>query len=316
MTAPVPIRPRRLAYLGNPEAAVPPLRALVEAAPSLDLEVVRVVTSPPRRRGRRADPTPTPVGAVALELGLPVAHDLDALTGGRTDGPSVEGAAGGIDLAVVVAFGRIIPVDLLDRIPMVNLHFSLLPRWRGAAPVERALMAGDHETGVCLMDVAEGLDTGGVRARAVTPIGPADTAADLRGRLSDLGAEILVDWLRHVTVDGPGAAEPQVGEPTWAHKLDRTDLWLDWDRTAEELHRLVRVGGAHTTFRGESLKAWAAQPVTAPGDVPPGTLVGDVVATGDGGLRLVEVQPAGRTRMAFDAWATGARPDGHERLGA
>ena len=116
--------------------------------------------------------------------------------------------------------------------------------------------------------------------------------------------------------DGPGVAEPQAGEPTWAHKLDRTDLWLDWDRTADELHRLVRVGGAHSTFRGEPLKAWVAEPAAAPGDVPPGTLVGDVVATGDGGLRLIEVQPAGRTRMAFGAWAVGARPGDNERLGA
>jgi len=304
VTAPVPTRPWRLAYLGNPEAAVPPLRALVDAAPSVDLEVALVVTSPPRRRGRRSDPTPTPVGAAALDLGLPVAHDLGAL------------GDDGFDLAVVVAYGQLIPVDLLARIPMVNLHFSLLPRWRGAAPVERALMAGDQETGVCLMDVAEGLDTGGVRARVATPIGSDDTAADLRERLSGLGAELLVDWLRGFVADGPGVAEPQAGEPTWAHKLDRTDLWLDWDRTADELHRLVRVGGAHTTFRGEPLKAWVAEPAAAPGDVPPGTLVGDVVATGDGGLRLIEVQPAGRTRMAFGAWAVGARPGDNERLGA
>ncbi len=308
MTAPVPTRPRRLAYLGNPEAAVPPLRALAEAAPSLDLEVALVVTSPPRRRGRRADPTPTPVGAAAAELGVPVAHDLDAL--GEAD------ADGGIDLAVVVAYGRLIPVDLLARVPMVNLHFSLLPRWRGAAPVERALMAGDDRTGVCLMEVAEGLDTGGVWARATTAIGSEDTATALRERLSHLGADLLVGWLRGVVADGPGVAEPQVGEPTWAHKLDRADLWLDWDRTADELHRLIRVGGAHTTFRGEPLKAWAAEPTASAGDVAPGTLVGDVVATGGGGLRLVEVQPAGRTRMAFDAWAAGARPRGDERLGA
>lgn len=304
MTAPVPTRPRRVAYLGNPEVAVPPLRSLVDAAPSLGLEVVLAVTSSPRRRGRRAEPTPTPVGAAAAAIGVPVAHDLNVLSGVDAD------------LAVVVAYGQIIPVDLLEKVPMVNLHFSLLPRWRGAAPVERALMAGDDKTGVCLIDVAEGLDTGGVRARATTPIGSVETSSELLERLSHLGAGLLVDWLHGVVSDGPGAAQPQEGEPTWAHKLDRSDLWMDWDRTADELHRLVRVGGAHTTFRGEGLKVWAAEPLSSPGDVSAGTLVGDVVATGEGGLRLREVQPAGRTRMAFDAWVVGARPDGDERLGA
>jgi len=306
VTAPVPTRPRRLAYLGNPEVAVPPLRALAGAAAALGLEVVVVVTSPPRRRARRADPTPTPVGAAAAELGLTVAHDLDAL--GFADG--------GIDLAVVVAYGRIVPVEVLDRFPMVNLHFSLLPRWRGAAPVERAIMAGDAETGVCVMDVAEGLDTGGVRARTAIPIGPDDTAADLRERLADLGANLLVDWLSGVVAGGPGASEPQEGEPTWAHKLDRSDLRLDWDRPAAELHRLVRVGGAHTTFRGEPFKVWAAATVVTPVDAHPGTLAGDVVVAADGGLRLLEVQPAGRNRMPFAAWASGAHPVPDERLGA
>ena len=145
MIAPPPAHPGRLVYLGNPEVAVAPLTALHEAGH----EVALVVTSPDRRRGRRSAPTPTPVGARAMELGIPVAHDLAAV------------ADSGADLGVVVAYGRIIPVDVLARVPMVNLHFSLLPRWRGAAPVERALLAGDPTTGVCLMAVAEGLDVGG-----------------------------------------------------------------------------------------------------------------------------------------------------------
>jgi len=303
VTIVVPARPRRLAYLGNPEVAVPPLDALVKAAPGLGLEVVLAVTAPSRRRGRRAEPTPTPVGELALSLGVPVVHDLKDLCG-------VD-----VDLAIVVAYGRIIPVELLNRLPMVNLHFSLLPRWRGAAPVEWALLAGDAETGVCLMDVAEVLDTGGVRARSTTAIGRDETAAELRKRLSALGARLLVEWLTKWIVDGPGPVDPQVGEPSWARKLHRSDLRLDWARPADELHRMVRVGGAHTTCRSQPLKVWAAEVVASTGEATVGTLVGDVVATGHGGLRLLEVQPAGRTRMAFADWAAGAHLGLDERLG-
>ena len=293
MTATVPERPRRLAYLGNPAVAVAPLRALHAASDRLGIEVVVVVTAEDRRRSRRGDPSPPPVGAAAADLGLTVVHDLSAVVDS------------GADLGVVVAYGQIIPVSLLDRLPMLNLHFSLLPRWRGAAPVERALLAGDPETGVCLMDVAEGLDTGGVRGRVTTPIGPTETAEDLRGRLGDLGARLLVDAL----TAGLDASEPQQGEPTWAHKIGSDDLRLDWSRPAVELDRMVRVGGAHTTFRGERFKVHAVVPCDAPADgSSPGMLVGNVVATGHGGLRLVEVQPANRARMAFGAWVAGARP--------
>ena len=151
MTATVPERPRRLAYLGNPAVAVGPLWALHEASERLGTEVVVVVTAEDRRRSRGGAPSPTPVAQAAVELGLPVAHDLSVVVDS------------GADLGVVVAYGQIIPVSLLNQLPMLNLHFSLLPRWRGAAPVERALLAGDVTTGVCLMDVAEELDTGGIR---------------------------------------------------------------------------------------------------------------------------------------------------------
>ncbi len=306
MTAPVPTRPRRLAYLGNPAIAVAPLLALHEASDRLGMEVVVVVTAEDRRRSRRGRPTPTPVGAAAADLGLPVVHDLDAAV------------ASGADLGVVVAYGRIIPVSVLDSLPMLNLHFSLLPRWRGAAPVERALLAGDAETGVCLMDVAEELDTGVVRCRVATPIGPDESADDLRGRLAGLGSTLLVDAL----AAGISEGEPQIGEPTWAHKIAREDLCMDWSRSADELHRVVRVGGAHTTFQGEPFKVLQATPCGSPGaGAVAGELVGDVVAVGSasgagGGIRLVEVQPASRQRMTFDAWAAGARPTPGEVLGA
>jgi methionyl-tRNA formyltransferase len=180
----------KLVYLGTPEMAVPPLRALVDAGH----EVVLVVTRVDKRRGRGSGVSPSPVKAAALELGLPVSHDVDDAI--------VAAQEQGAELGVVVAFGQIIKPHVLDVLPMVNLHFSLLPRWRGAAPVERALLAGDEVTGVCVMALEEGLDTGGVYARREVPIGPETTAAELRGQLVDVGTQLLVDTL----------AEP-LGEP-------------------------------------------------------------------------------------------------------
>ena len=155
----------RLVFLGTPEMAVPPLRALVEAGH----DVVGVVTRADTRRGRGGAHSPSPVKAAAEALGIPVGHDPDDV---------LDAVAAGAELGVVVAYGRIIKPHLLDAIPMVNLHFSLLPRWRGAAPVERAILAGDPETGVGVMRVEEGLDTGGIYAEARVPIAP-DTTADL-----------------------------------------------------------------------------------------------------------------------------------------
>ncbi len=173
----------RLVYLGTPEMAVPPLRALVEAGH----DVVLVVTRDDKRRGRGSGTSPSPVKAAALELGLPVSHSVDDCLAAVTEG--------GAELGVVVAFGQIIKPHVLAVLPMVNLHFSLLPRWRGAAPVERALLAGDEVTGVCVMALEEGLDTGGVYARREVPIGPETTAAELRTELVDVGTELLVETL-------------------------------------------------------------------------------------------------------------------------
>src|SRR6478609_8307467 len=190
MVVPAPSHPRRVAYLGTPEMAVPPLRALVDAG----FEVPLVISRPDKRRGRRGEPTPSPVKAAAADLGIPVSDDVDDLLGAD------------IDLAVVVAFGRIIKPHVLDVVPMVNLHFSLLPRWRGAAPVERAILAGDERTGVCVMVVEEGLDTGGVYARSELAIRQSNTAAELAQQLTAVGSALLVDTLRA----GIGAPEPQV----------------------------------------------------------------------------------------------------------
>ena len=168
----------KLVYLGTPDMAVPPLRALVDAGH----EVVLVVTRVDKRRGRGSDVSPSPVKAAALELGLPVSHAVDDVLAAVRDH--------GAELGVVVAFGQIIQPHVLEEIPMVNLHFSLLPRWRGAAPVERALLAGDAVTGVCVMALEEGLDTGGVYARSELPIGAETTASDLRTELVEVGTAL------------------------------------------------------------------------------------------------------------------------------
>ena len=240
-----------------------------------------------------------------------------------------------VELGVVVAFGTLIRADVLGQVPMVNLHFSLLPRWRGAAPVERAILAGDERTGVCLMALDEGLDTGPVYARVEASIRPGETAAELRARLADLGAALLLERLAG-GVATLGTPVPQSGEALYAAKIDSSELRLAWQRPAVELDRLIRIGRTWTTFRGKRLiverarVARGAEPggqVAGPGDegaeagAPglarpvPGTLVGDQVVCGHGCLELLEVRPEGRSVLAFDAWLRGARPAAGECLG-
>ena len=291
----------RLAYLGTPEMAVPPLRVLAGAGH----DVALCVTRPDRRRGRGAQVTPSPVKAAATALGITVTHDMDDV------------AAAGVELAVVVAYGRIIPARLLAQVPMVNLHFSLLPRWRGAAPVERAILAGDHETGVCVMKVEEGLDTGPVYAVRSLPLDDDVTLATLRERLVALGSILLVDTLA-TGVSGLPEPVPQMGEATIAGKITREDLHLEWVEDAVQLRRVVRLGRAWTTFRGKRLTVLDAGVGETPGDAgrpPPGTLLGSAVATGDGTLVLRQVQPESRSPMSADEWLRGVRPGAGERLG-
>jgi len=278
---------------------VPPLRALVEAG----YEVPLVVSRPDTRRGRGGVVTPSPVKAAALGLGLQVTDRV-------TDAVSVEA-----DLGVVVAYGALLRPPVLGHLPLVNLHFSLLPRWRGAAPVERALLAGDAETGVCVMAVEEGLDTGGVYRAVSVPIDPEESAEDLRGRLVDAGVAALLDCC----ASGFGSPQPQEGVATSAAKLTTEDRRLHWEESAEFLHRVVRIGRAWTTFRGRRLLVHASRRATAPAGAvstcPPGTMVGTVVCAGTGWLQLLEVQPEGRGRLEAAAWRNGVRPGADERLG-
>jgi len=239
------------------------------------------------------------VKAAAIELGLPVTADPDDLL--EVDA----------ELGVVVAYGRIIKPHLLAALPMANLHFSLLPRWRGAAPVERALLAGDAVTGVDLMEVVDELDAGGIYAEAEVPIGPTDTVSSLRSRLVEEGTRLLLSWLEA----GLGEPRPQEGEVVYAEKLTPEDVHLDWSRPAAELDRVVRVGGAWTTFRGKRLKVHRAHlDPDARASGAPGSLDGVRVATGEGVLVLTEVQPEGKARQPAPAWANGARPTATDRL--
>ncbi len=277
--------------------AVGPLRALVAAGH----DVALVVSQPDRKRGRGGALVPSPVKAAATEFGLPTSDTVDDAIGT------------GASLGVVVAYGRLIRPHVLAAMPMVNIHFSLLPRWRGAAPVERALLAGDAITGVSVMALEEGLDTGPVYADEEVAISPDDTADDLRATLSERGTATLLRLLD----EGLPPPRPQVGEPTYAAKLAPAEHQLDWRRAAVDLHRVVRVGQAWTTFRGSRLKVHRTRlvgdpPVPPPGVVDPVTLV---VGAGEGGLQLVEVQPEGRPVQSAGAWRNGARLGPEELLG-
>lgn len=325
MTPPLPPnRPSRVAFAGTPDDAVPALRALASAG----FEIPVVVTGAPRRRSRRGSETPSPVGAAAADLGMKVSHDPADLAGC------------GADCAVVVAYGQLIAAELLAVIPMLNLHFSLLPRWRGAAPVERALLAGDDGTGVSLMALEPTLDTGPVYWQHEVPIDAVDTAAGLRSRLAREGATRLATSL----AEGLPAPRPQTGSPTYARKLTPQDRRIDWSQPAAFIDRQIRVGGAWTTLDGGRFIIRAARPADSPPnpdqhtppesaavhdaaahdaalrpavtrDFSPGTLADDAVVTGRGLIVLDVVQPAGRGAVDARAWLHGARLPSGTRFG-
>jgi methionyl-tRNA formyltransferase len=296
----------RVVFLGSPAAALPFLQALHDSGH----DVVLVVTQPDRRRGRGGGTEPSPVKALATELGLAV------VTPDRAIEARDDIAGCGATLGVVVAFGQLIPPAVLDALPQgyVNVHFSLLPRWRGAAPVERAIMAGDTETGVCIMQVEAGLDTGPVYFLERVAIDPTETAGELKVRLVRIGTDLLVSRLEDIPKTEP---TPQEGEPTYAAKLTTEEFQLDLGAPATDLTRLVRAGnpkpGAWTTAGGRRLKilrARAEPATTAPATSPraPGELVAPArVATGDGLLVLDEVQPETKGVMTGAAWAAGFR---------
>ena len=300
--APLPKgRVRRVAFLGTPEMAVPVLRALVGAG----VEVVHVITRADKRRARGNDLHPSPVKVAAIELGLNVSHTAHDLIEVHQQNS--------FDLAVVVAYGALIKVPVLQVVPMLNLHVSLLPRWRGAAPIERALLSGDEQTGVCLMQVEEGLDTGAVLGRSTMAITASTTADDIRSTLMDAGTQLLLDQLR----DGLREPVAQQGESTYAKKIEPAELRIDWSDSAEHISRLVRLGGAWSLFRGKRLKIHEAIVVEGASDAP-GTVRIDKatahIATSRGSLDVRVVQPEGKPRMDITSWINGARPTTGEKF--
>ena len=292
----------RVVFFGTPVDAVPPLRALVDAGH----DVAFVVTQPDRRRSRGAGADPSPVKRAATDLGIRV------LTPAKSREVVDEVRESGAQIGVVVAFGQLLPVALLEALPngFVNMHFSLLPRWRGAAPVERALLAGDAETGVCLMQIDAGLDTGAVFACTRVPIAPTETAGTLHERLVDAGTRLLIERLPSLPDTIP---TPQEGEPTYAEKLDVEEFRLDPARPARELERIVRAGnprpGAWFTVHGRRVKVWRAHedgnvaPVLQSGEIS----VAGALGTASGVLALDEVQPEGKRPMDARAWRAGLR---------
>jgi methionyl-tRNA formyltransferase len=310
----------RVAFLGNDAWSVPSLEAL---AGEPETAVVLVLTNPPRPAGRGGRPRATPVADAARALGLPL---VEAETTRR--GPGLEAlAASRPDAVAVVAYGELLGAEVLDLAPLgaLNLHFSLLPRWRGASPAQHAILAGDERTGVTVMRIDRGLDTGPILGSLEEPIRPEDDAGTLGARLASLGAVLLVGVIRQLATAGlPARAQDEAGA-THAPRLTAADRVLDWATPAEAVVRRVRAlapdPGATTTFRGEPLKVLGAgvghdeAEGAAPGTVVAWDDRGVAVAAGDGVVRLTEVAPAGRKRMPAAGWARGARFAADERLG-
>ena len=284
----------RLVFMGSPEFSVPVLDALIAAGH----EVAAVYCQPPRPAGRGKKDRPTPVHARALELGLEVRHPKSL----RTAEAQAEFAGFAAEIAVVVAYGLILPQAVLDAPARgcLNIHASLLPRWRGAAPIQRAIMAGDAETGVCIMQMEAGLDTGPVLLRESLAIGPEDTAGDLHDRLAGLGAELIVAALAELDGLRP-EAQPEAGV-TYAAKIDKAEAKIDWSRSAAEIDRQIRglspFPGAWAEIGGERVKLLLS--TVADGSGPAGTVLDDDlrVACGTGALRLLRLQRAGKGAMA------------------
>jgi methionyl-tRNA formyltransferase len=309
--------PLRLLFAGTPDVAVPSLELLLAS----DHEVVAVLTRPDARSGRGRTVSRSPVAERADAAGVPVLQPrsprepefLERLT---------ELA---VDSAPVVAYGALVPQAALDlpRHGWVNLHFSLLPAWRGAAPVQHAVMAGDEVTGASTFLLEAGLDTGPVYGAVTEPIGPRDTAGDLLGRLSVSGARLL-----RATLDGIAAGtlepRPQPAEGvSLAPRLEPADARVDWSLPASVVDRRVRgvtpAPGAGTTWRGDRLRLGPVEPLPSSLGLVPGELsvgsTGVLVGTGRGAVRLDGVQPAGKRLLPAADWARGARPALGERLG-
>ena len=291
----------RIVFAGTPDFSVPALQALI-ASPH---QVIGVYTQPDRPAGRGRKLTPSPVKQAAIEAGIPVYQPASLKDAAAVD----ELASLAPDLMVVVAYGLLLPQRVLDipRLGCVNIHASLLPRWRGAAPIQRAILSGDRVTGVAIMRMEAGLDTGPVYLSRETPIEPGETGGELHDRLSTLGAEALTEALPGIA-DGSLQPVPQADEGTlYAHKIAKTEGEIDWQATAEAIDRRVRAFNpwpvAYTTHEGATLRVWQAEPVEGQAGDEPGRVMasdrnGIEVGTGQGRLRIKRLQLPGKRPMS------------------
>lgn len=307
----------KLIFAGTPEFAARALEALLSAGH----EVALVLTQPDRPAGRGLKAAASPVKQIARARGIPVEQPV------RLKDPASHGSliAARSDLMVVAAYGLILPQAVLDipRHGCLNIHASLLPRWRGAAPIQRAILAGDRETGITIMRMDAGLDTGPMLLAGATPIGPEDTAGTLHDRLAAMGGKLIVDALARLE-RGDLAETPQPAEgATYAPKLDRAEAAIDWTRDASALDRAVRafspVPGVSANFRGTPLKIWRVRP--GPGRGAPGSVLaagpgGVHVACGEGALILLELQKPGGKRLPAAEFLRGFPLAPGDRFGA
>lgn len=304
----------KIIFAGTPAFAAAALDALLLAGHQVSL----VLTQPDRPAGRGLKTQASAVKQLALSRQLPVEQPAtlsDAAVIARLSALSA-------DAMVVAAYGLMLPpaVLALPRLGCINIHASLLPRWRGAAPIQRAILAGDRETGVTIMQMDAGLDTGAMILAEALPIAAADNAQTLHDKLAALGAQLIVRALR----EQPAAVAQDNARATYAAKISRSEAQVDWNSSAAALARAIRafnpVPGAYTIWHGQPLKLWRAEPVSAVTASPATVLRADaggiVVATGDGALRLLELQRAGGKRLAAQPFLAGTPIHPGERLGA
>jgi methionyl-tRNA formyltransferase len=308
----------KILFMGTPDFAVPSIALLLEQG----YEVAAVVTQPDRPKGRKQELAPPPVKAFALEHGLKVLQPEKL----RSPEGVAEVSAIAPDLIVTAAYGQILPKSVLNlpRLGCINVHGSLLPRYRGGAPIQRAIINGETVTGVTLMYMAEGLDTGDMIAKVEVPITDEDTAGSMFNKLSDAGSKLLMEWLPRIAEGSAGRTPQANDEATYAPNLTREDEKLDWGQTSRQLFNRVRglnpMAGGFTYLDGEIFKVWGCRiPQSSDTRIRPewtGFVAGSVletdsigirIRTGDGSLVLTEVQPAGKKALAATEFARGAR---------
>lgn len=306
---------RKVIFAGTPDFAADALRAIAEAG----FDIPLVLTQPDRPKGRGMKLQASPVKETALELGFQVAQPESL----KSESAQEMLRAVEADIMVVAAYGLLLPQAVLDipRHGCLNIHASLLPRWRGAAPIQRAIEAGDSETGICIMQMDAGLDTGAIISRHLCPILPSDNAQTLHDKLARIGARAIVADLQHYSQRN-SQPQPEHGI-TYAHKLSKADAQIDWTQPAEAIERRIRafnpVPGAWCDYHGKPLKIWAAQACSAngaAGSVLQADKNGIQVACGSGSLLIQTLQPAGSARMEAAAFLAGHPVAAGSRFGA